>query len=154
MSEDKQNKEISSAPSKMDRVTEVMMVLGDKIGNQRHLSAIRDGFTTFTPFIIAGAIALMMNSVFLEPTGLLAYLFGVEEGTQIYDAWATFSMYLSPIFSGAFEATFSFFSLYIAFLIGYFLMGSYGGKQLFGGLAGLAGFIALGPLSAGIAAMR
>ncbi len=139
-------------PSTMDKITEVMMILGDKIGNQKHMSAIRDGFTTFVPFIIAGAMALMMNSVFIDPNGLLAYLFGVEEGMASYDTWASVSMYLSPIFNGAFDATFSFFSLYIAFLLGYFLMGSYGGNQLFGGLIGLASFIALGPLSAGLAA--
>ena len=35
------------------------------------------------------------------------------------------------------------FALYIAFLLGFYLMGSYGGNQLMGGLIGLASFMLL-----------
>ncbi len=38
------------------------------------------------------------------------------------------------------------FALYIAFLLGYFLMGSYGGNELMGGLVGLAAFMLLDPM--------
>ena len=44
----------------------------------------------------------------------------------------------------------SFFSVYMAFLFGYFLTGTYGGEnKVFGGLVGLAAFLTLNPLAAG-----
>lgn len=34
-----------------------------KIGSQRHLVAIRDGFATITPIIMAGAFAVLFNNI-------------------------------------------------------------------------------------------
>lgn len=38
----------------------------DKLMNQRHLAAIRDGFIAIMPLMIVGAFAIMLNSVFLD----------------------------------------------------------------------------------------
>lgn len=46
-------------------------------------------------------------------------------------------------------ATMDFFSIYLVFLFGFFLTGTYGQKPLFGGLVSLAAFLALGPVAAG-----
>ena len=34
-----------------------------KIGGQRHLVAIRDGFVTISPLIMAGSFALLINNL-------------------------------------------------------------------------------------------
>ncbi len=59
------------------------------------------------------------------------------------------SAYVSPLFDGINNATMNLFAVYIAFLLGYFLMGSYGGNQLMGGLIALAAFMLLDPVNAG-----
>lgn len=43
-----------------------------KIGAQRHLVAIRDGFVVLMPLIIAGSMAVLFNNVFFSTTSLLA----------------------------------------------------------------------------------
>jgi PTS system cellobiose-specific IIC component len=47
-------------------------MLGGKFGNQRHMASIRDGFATFMPLIIVGALAALVNNVFIQPNSLLA----------------------------------------------------------------------------------
>ena len=41
--------------------------IASKIGSQRHLVAIRDGFATLTPVIMAGAFATLFNNLGFEP---------------------------------------------------------------------------------------
>lgn len=65
--------------SKLDKFIETVTTVGGAIGNQRHMAAIRDGFGTFLPLIIIGALAVMFNSVFVTDTSLLATLF-YEDG--------------------------------------------------------------------------
>ncbi|MGL5548504.1 MAG: hypothetical protein ACRDD4_02205, partial [Culicoidibacterales bacterium] len=36
-----------------------------KLGSQRHLAAIRDGFVAFMPLMIAGAFAVLINNLIL-----------------------------------------------------------------------------------------
>ncbi len=127
----------------LDKVSGGLMKVGAFMGQQRHFSAIRDAFGAFLPLLIVGAIAVMVNSVFIQSSGLLATLCGADEGTVLYENWSTVAAYISPLFDGINNATMNLFALYIAFLLGYFLMGSYGGNQLMGGLIGLASFMLL-----------
>ncbi|ETI91599.1 MAG: Lichenan permease iic component [Clostridium butyricum DORA_1] len=41
--------------------------VASKIGSQRHLVAIRDGFATLTPVIMAGAFATLFNNLGFKP---------------------------------------------------------------------------------------
>ncbi len=116
---------------------------GGKISNQKHFAAIRDGFGAFLPFTIVGSLGLMISAVFLDPGGLLAYIF--TGGNQGGEAWEQMYFYVGPIFNGIFDATVGFFALFISFLLGYYLMGSYKGNQLYGGSIGLIGFLLLQP---------
>ncbi|CAM9149838.1 PTS sugar transporter subunit IIC [Mycoplasma marinum] len=100
-----------------------------KLGNQRHLSAIRDAFAIFTPIIIAGAMAVLMRSVVFSDAGGKGSLSG------LFVAWNDFvpqGGYLTflKLFKGYFlylqVGTINCMSLYIAFGIGFFLSRSRG----------------------------
>ncbi len=137
--------------SKFDAFAKVLGKFGNKVGKQKHLSAIRDAFAAFLPPLIVGSFAIMIGSVFISETSLLADLCGAEEGNALYESWSNVAFYLMPIFNGISGATMDLFSVYIAFLIGYFLMGSYNGDRLMGGVISLVVFMTLDPLGAGIA---
>ncbi len=134
--------------SLLDKASGSLMKVGAFMGQQKHFSAIRDAFGAFLPLLIVGALAVMINSVFIESTGLLATLCGTDTNADLLANWTTASSYISPLFNGINNATMNLFSVYIAFLLGYFLMGSYGGNQLMGGLIGLAAFMVLAPMEA------
>ena len=40
-----------------------------KLGNQRHLAAIRDAFAIFTPILIAGSLAIVLRSAVFAQSG-------------------------------------------------------------------------------------
>lgn len=122
---------------------------GGKIGNQRHFASIRDAFMTFMPIIIVGALGTLINNVFIAEWSLLADWCGVNDNQDLYNSWANVAFYLSPIFVALWDASFAVFSLYVAFLLGYFLMGSYGDDKLWGGIVALAAFLTLQPIAAG-----
>ncbi len=130
-----------------ENIGEKVAVIGQKVGNQKHLSAIRDGFASFIPFIIVGSFAILINSVIVDGNSLLATWTGANGSA----GWMKFSFYVSPVFIGITDATMSFFSIYIAFLFGYFLSGSYGDNKIAGAGIGLACFLVLQPVAAGSA---
>ncbi len=130
-----------------ENIGEKVAIIGQKIGNQKHLSAIRDGFASFIPFIIVGSFAILINSVIVDGNSLLATWTGANGSA----GWMKFSFYVSPVFIGITDATMSFFSIYIAFLFGYFLSGSYGDNKIAGAGIGLACFLVLQPVAAGSA---
>ncbi len=132
----------------IDKASGALSKAGAFMGQQKHFSAIRDAFGAFLPLLVVGAIAVMINSVLIVPDGLLATMCGADENAALYENWATASSYISPLFDGINNATMNLFSVYIAFLLGFFLMGSYGGNQLMGGLMGLAAFMLLSPMEA------
>lgn len=129
-------------------VVDKVVEYGGKISNQKHFAAIRDGFGAFLPFTIVGSLALMISSVLLDPNGLLAFLVYGDAYAPESGAWATMYFYIAPIFNGINTATIGFFALFISFMLGYYLMGSYKGNQLFGGSVGVVGFLLLAPMSA------
>ena len=77
--------------SAFDRFADFMGKVGAKMGNQRHLATIRDSFATFMPFIIIGSLAIMVNSVFIAPTSLLAYFAGATGPTDTAAANALYT---------------------------------------------------------------
>lgn len=142
--------ESSKFQQTLDKGQEVFGKFGQWIGNQRHFSAIRDSFATFMPLLIVGSFAILVNSVFLLDSSLLADLVGVTPGGSdaLSKGWANMSFYISPIFDGIVGATMNFFAVYLAFLFGYFLTKSYEGEALFGGLLSMSAFLVLQPISA------
>lgn len=49
-----------------------------KLGNQIHLKSIRDTFATILPFIMLAGFMVLINSVVLNPTGFMSYVFAPE----------------------------------------------------------------------------
>lgn len=133
---------------KLNQASEVLMTYGGKIGNQRHMAAIRDAFSTFMPFIIIGAVGIAINSIFIAEWGLIADLAGVEPGSQAYENWAEVARYLSPIFNGLAAASLDLLAVAIVFLLGYHLANSYGVNGMFPGVLSLATWFTFDPFGA------
>ena len=56
------------------KMEKVFLPIAHKVGNQRHLAAIKDGFVATMPIALAGAIAAMLNNVFLNDNSLIGEL--------------------------------------------------------------------------------
>ena len=102
-----------------------------KIGNQRHLSSIRDGFALITPLIIAGAVAVLVITVVFGGWGAhqssIHGLFAEWSNTAVtktsgaslafYDSRILGTVVSASIFSG----TLGSISIYLPLALGYFL---------------------------------
>jgi PTS system cellobiose-specific IIC component len=93
-----------------DAVTEKMLILADKISNQKHMGAIKNAFSTLMPIIITGAFCTLMINVVCSTT---------TEGISLAKvggfAWLE---ELTPLFTAANYATLNFFTIGAVVLIG------------------------------------
>lgn len=129
----------SSTSSAMDKFVE----FASKIGAQRHLASLRDGFVSIMPIIIAGSIAhilILQIPLSLNPTP------GLEVMT-----WRDFLSQHVPWFVDiclqVWWATFGMITLYAVFSISYHLARSYNSNGLAAGIVSLASFATLIPQS-------
>lgn len=112
--------------SKMDKFMEI----GGRIGAQRHLAAIRDGFVIIMPLMILGSMATLINNLPIEAyQNFMAMIFGG-------DTWKQFG---GSIWNG----TFAIVSLLIAFTISYQLARSYNKDGVSAGVVSLASLITI-----------
>ncbi|MDR3595957.1 PTS sugar transporter subunit IIC [Clostridium sp.] len=103
---------------------EKFVPVAGKIGAQRHLVAIRDGFATITPIIMAGAFAVLFNNLGFEwYQNLLNYLLPAG-----WKAWG------GNVWSGSFAIM----SVLIVFTVSYHLARSYEKDGLAAGVVGVA----------------
>lgn len=103
-----------------------------RIGSQRHLVAVRDGFCSIMPLVIAGSLAVLINAFPAKGyQKLMAGIFGGE-------SWKSLG---GNIWNG----TFALMSLLIVFSIAYNLAKSYDSDAL---QSGLVAFACLGMLFA------
>ncbi|SHE69405.1 PTS system, cellobiose-specific IIC component [Seinonella peptonophila] len=95
----------------MQLLEEKFMPVAGRIGSQRHLIAIRDGFVAIMPLIIVGSLVILINN-FPVPAfqQLMAYLFG--------DTWKT-------VGGNVWNGSFAIMSLLVAGSISYKLARSY-----------------------------
>ena len=49
----------------------VLMPIASKLGSQRHLAALRDGFIAYLPISLIGAVGTMFLNVLLKPDSLI-----------------------------------------------------------------------------------
>jgi len=99
--------------------------VASKIGSQRHLGAIRDGFATIMPLIIAGSLATLLNNFpFDWYQNLMNGIFGSS-------VWRN-------VGGNIYGATFMLMSVLAVFSISYSLAKSYNSNAL------RAGFVSLG----------
>lgn len=102
-----------------------------KIGAQRHLVAIRDGFVTIMPLIIVGSFAVLINGI---------DIFGYQDMmTSIFgDSWKSFG-------GNIWNATFGIMSILIVCTISYHLARGYDKDGIAAAVVSFASFIVLDP---------
>ena len=101
-----------------------------KIGNQRHLVAIRDAFTVTMPLMILGALAVMFNNLPIPVfQNFMKSIFG---GTS----WTGFG-------AAVWNGTFGVLSVFIAFLVAYNLAKGVGKDPIGAGIVSVASFFTL-----------
>lgn len=111
--------------------------IAGRIGSQRHLVAIRDGFIAIVPLIIIGSLAVLLNN--FPPFGkfdlivLLNNIFG--EGN-----W-------QEVGGSIWNGTFAVISLLIAFTVAYQLAKSYQVDRLSAGIISVVSYIMLVPVT-------
>lgn len=114
--------------------TDRFMDFAGKIGSQRHLVAIRDGFVALMPLTMAGSIAVLLNVFFRDiPTNL---------------GWTGFVDTVQPLIDvngDVYFGTIAVMALVFAFSLGHSLSTSYEVNGLSGGLISTAAFIATIP---------
>ena len=155
--------------SKKDRLNnflnEKILPKMGKIGAQKHLSALRDGFGMFVPLVIVGAIALIFITFVLGGWGTnKTSIFGwisnaagfqdhsyshltdkaVSWTTQPGSSWATFQNWGVTMFSWVNAATIGSISIYVSIFIGFSLSITKGyNNPILGSAMSLASFIIL-----------
>ncbi len=103
--------------------------IAGKIGSQRHLVAVRDGFVSIMPLILAGSVAVLLNNTLLNWIPALNILRGINGNVW----WGTFAI----------------MTLVVVFSIGYNLAKSYDVDALAAGLVSVASFITVTPQAHG-----
>ncbi|EJE7235279.1 PTS sugar transporter subunit IIC [Clostridium sporogenes] len=112
-----------------DWMEEHFVPIAAKIGSQRHLVAIRDGFASITPIIMAGAFAVLFNNLGWKPyQNFMDWLLPAN--------WKDFG-------GGVWNGTFAIMSLLIVFTISYHLAKSYEKDGLSAGIVSLAALLIL-----------
>lgn len=107
-----------------------------RIGSQRHLVAIRDGFITIMPLTILGSFAVLINNLPIK-----FYQNGLD---SIWDhgTWTQWG-------GNMWNASFGIISLLLAFTVAYQLAKSYDKDGLSAGVIGLASYLTFGTFGEG-----
>ncbi|WP_125704155.1 PTS sugar transporter subunit IIC [Lacticaseibacillus daqingensis] len=108
-----------------------------KIGNQRHLVAIRDAFAATMPLMILGAFATLINNLPIPGyQDLMNKIFSekIKGGAFI---WTTFG-------GNLWNGTFAVLGVLIAFMVAYNLAKSYGTSAAAAGVTSLGSFFVVG----------
>lgn len=111
--------------------------IAGRIGSQRHLVAIRDGFVAIMPLVIIGSLAILVNN--FPPLGNFSF---VEWMNGIFGE-GNWQQVGGSIWNG----TFAVLGLLIAFSIAYNLAKSYNVDGLSAGLIAAASYIMLVPVT-------
>lgn len=121
----------------MDYMEKRFIPVAAKIGNQRHLVAIRDAFLATMPLMILGALAVMLNN--LPIPGFTNFMNTIFHGT----GWMGFG-------TSVWNGTFGILSVFIAFMVAYNLAKSYKSDPVAAGVVSLASFFTLGAVTSGL----
>ncbi len=108
---------------------EKVVPVAAKIGAEPHLAAIRDGFVTIIPIIMAGAIAILINNFHIDfYQNLMAHIFG--------PGWKQLGGYV-------WNGSYAIMALLVCFTISYHLTKGRGKDGLAAGVASVGVFIIL-----------
>lgn len=124
----------------MDKMGDALLPIANKVGNQRHLLAIRDAFTTIMPLMIIGALVVAINNLPIEAFQNLMnsiFAYTLEDGSHIW----------KNLGGNVWNGTFGIMSLFMAYLIGDNLGTSYGMNGKTAGATSLASFATIGGMA-------
>lgn len=111
-----------------------------KINGQRHVAAVRDAFTLSFPLTMAGSMVLLINYVFLDPSGFVASLLHLGD---LIPNLADYQAILSSVING----TTNILAVLIAFLTAYQLAEEMDGDKVLCGVTSLSAYFILYPAS-------
>lgn len=117
--------------------TEKLLIVADKISNQKHMSAIKNAFSALMPVIITGAFCTLVTNVVCSTTTT-----GLSLAKVNGFAWLE---NLTPIFSAANYATLNFFTMGAVILIGLELGKKNGIKTYAPAIIAMCSFVACLP---------
>lgn len=115
----------------MEFMEKYFVPVAGKIGAQRHLVAVRDGFVSIMPLILAGSFATLFNNTLFT--------------------WIPFLNNLKGINGNVWWGTFAVMTLLVVFSIGYNLAKSYNVDALAAGLISVGAFLTVTPQAHGAA---
>jgi len=135
----------------LDRVQEklqnILFPIADKINNQRHLSALKNGMMVTIPITIVGGIFMLIaqppvNLATMQPTNIFF---------SFLIAWKQFAVDNASVLMVPYDWTIGALAVYIAFAIAYFLAKQYKINGMSAGISSMLIFlvIAAEPFTAG-----
>jgi cellobiose PTS system EIIC component len=113
----------------MEFMERYFVPIAGKIGSQRHLVAVRDGFVSIMPLILAGSFAVLFNNTLFK--------------------WIPFLTPLSGVNGNVWWGTFAIMTLLVVFSIGYNLAKGYNVDALAAGLISVGAFLTVTPQAHG-----
>lgn len=117
--------------------------IAGKIGSQRHLAAIRDGFVTMMPLLIVGSLVTLINNIPIAAEGDKTMLKQVLADIPAL-SWIT------TLNGNVWWGTFGMLSLFAVVAISYYLAKSYKADGLSAGVISLAAFMCAVPQMANV----
>lgn len=83
---------------------DAILIVAEKVDDNKYLASIKNAFTTFLPFVIVGSLGSLLNNLIASPTSGLAQ-------------WIPSLTALGPAFSLLNYCTMSFMTVPIIFLV-------------------------------------
>lgn len=117
--------------------------VASKVGRQRHLVAIRDGFVALMPVVMAGSLAVLLNNLFFTPDSLVAKYGNMTLETSGYLQFTV--KYLKPIMDNMWWGSLAVLALVLVFTLSYSLASSYEVSPLSAAVVAVSGYLALTP---------
>lgn len=118
------------------------MEIGGRIGANKYMSAIRDGFAYAMPLIMAGAFASMLNNVVFNTGSVVELILG--QGNA-FNAWA--SVWISPLLASMDAGTLSLLAVALTASLAYIRAEQEGEDRITTVLVTLGAFFILQPLT-------
>lgn len=108
-----------------------------KLGNQRHLSAIRDGFVTLMPLLIVGSLVTLINNI---PIGT-----GDGQVLKVWLAQIPMLSWVVDVNGSVYWGTFGMLSIFSCMTISYYLAKSYDKDPIATSVISLSAFLSIVP---------
>jgi PTS system cellobiose-specific IIC component len=115
-----------------ERFEDGLLIVAEKVEENKYLSSVKNAFTIFMPFIIVGSFATLLNSLICSPTTGLA-------------KWIPVLEKIKPAFTAVNFATMSFMTIPVIFLIAMQLAKANKSPEYITGVVVVASYISVIP---------